>query len=47
VVIHVNPRDLTDSVLMDADLEGLSPAAAPSLEDAVRMEQLPRLKPAI
>jgi len=25
---------------MDADLEGLSPAAAPSLEDAVRMEQL-------
>jgi len=45
VVIHVNPRDLTDSVLMDADLEGLSPAAAPSLEDAVRMEQLPRLKP--
>lgn len=44
VVVHINPKDPTDSALLDADLEGLTPAAAPSLEEAVRLEKLPRLK---
>jgi len=45
VVVRVNPKDSSDSVLLDADIEGLSPAAAPSLEEAVRLENLPRLRP--
>jgi hypothetical protein len=44
VVVHVNPRDRTDSVLLDEDLEGLTPAAPPSLDEAIRMEKLPLLK---
>jgi len=45
VVIRVNPKDGADSALLDADLENLTPAAAPSLDEAVRLEGLPRLKP--
>lgn len=45
VVIHVNPKDPSDSVLLDADIEGLTSMAAPSLEEVVRMEKLPRLQP--
>jgi len=45
VLVRVNPKDPADSVLLDADLEGLSPAAARSLEETVRLEGLPRLKP--
>jgi hypothetical protein len=44
VVVHLNPKDRTDSVLLTADLEDLAAAPALSLDEAVRMEKLPRLK---
>ena len=45
VVVHVNPKDPAASVLLDADLEGITSCAVPSLDEALRMEKLPRLKP--
>ena len=45
VVVHVNPKNPAASVLLDADLEGITSSAVPSLDEALRMEKLPRLKP--
>ena len=43
VLVHINPRDPADSVLLKADLEGVGLSAAPSLEDSLRLEKVPRL----
>lgn len=44
VLVHVNPKDPSDSVLMKNDLEGLGNGLQPSLEDSLRVEGLPQLK---
>jgi hypothetical protein len=43
VMVHVNPADPADSVLLAADLEGLTLHSADSIEDAVRTEKTPVL----
>jgi hypothetical protein len=43
VVVHVNPRDPSDSILLKSDLDRMGSNEEPSLEDALRMERLPRL----
>ena len=43
VVVHVNPRDPCDSVLLKSDLDGMGSNQELSLEDSLRMERLPRL----
>lgn len=44
VVIHVNPKNPTDSMILDVDLEGLARNGPLTLDESVRMEELPRLR---
>jgi hypothetical protein len=43
VMVHVNPANAADSVLFDADLEGVTATTAASAEAAVQQEATPQL----
>ena len=43
VMVHVNPANPTDSVLLDADLEGVTAVPAMTVEEAVSKEIMPAL----
>ncbi len=42
-MVRVNPQNPQESVLLDAEVNGLTTRAAPGLEEALRMEKIPRL----
>lgn len=44
VLVHVNPKDPSDSVLLKNDLEGLGNGTQLNAEDLLHMEGLPQLK---
>jgi len=43
VLVHINPKDASDSVLMKDDLDALGNSAPPSLEDSLRLGEFPQL----
>jgi hypothetical protein len=43
VMVHVNPANAADSVLLDADLEGVTNYAASTVEEAVGKQGMPEL----
>jgi len=43
ILVHINPKDAGDSVLMKDDLEALENSAPSSLEDSLSLEELPQL----
>ena len=43
IPVHVNPKDPGDSVLLKDDIEGLGLGSQPTLEDSLRLEELPQL----
>jgi hypothetical protein len=43
VMVHVNTKKPADSVLLEADLEAIRLRPAPAIEDALRLEKMPKL----
>ena len=43
VIVHVNPKDPTDSILLKNDLDGLGVSPQQTLEESLRMERFPQL----